>query len=259
MDANTLNQRNAGAEYPASRSPLRLPRAVLFDLDDTLVYGYDAAAGRDLDIHYESWRTVLAERGNLLRHEQYLRHMKGLDHSGCQAYLEGALGIAGGERVGLAKSRCYRERMLPRYLRLRPGVGQFLQALRARDVWLGIYTNAPRANLDSTYAALGLDAWIPRAQALAIDDLHALGLRAKPEPDGLLHVVRQLKLERGELLYVGDSSADIRAARAAGVAVLVITANYPTAELTDMGATGTFDSYAELRLEDLPGTVGARD
>ena len=37
--------------------------AVIFDLDGTLVHGFDRSRGVHLDLHHASWRAVLARHG----------------------------------------------------------------------------------------------------------------------------------------------------------------------------------------------------
>ncbi len=225
------------------------PLAVIFDLDDTLVHGWDRERRAPVDVHYLSWRAVLAERGIHLPRERYLADMKGLDNAGCDAYLERALGLGRGERLAARKEVCYRERVAPRYLRLRPGVAACLERLAAAGVRLGILTNAPRRNLEVTYQVVGLERWIAEEDALAADDLARHGLAPKPDGAGLLWLGRRLGASRERLRYVGDSRIDVRAGRAAGVAVVALTVNYPAAELRALGAAVTIDELADLDIE----------
>lgn len=52
----------------------------------------------------------------------------------------------------------------------------------------------------------------------------------KPSPEGLLHALGQLGADKGEVLYVGDSTVDAETARAAGVAFVGVTHGMTTAE-----------------------------
>ena len=45
---------------------------------------------------------------------------------------------------------------------------------------------------------------------------------AKPDPEGLLKAIAGLGLSTSEVVYIGDASNDVKAARAAGVPVLVV-------------------------------------
>jgi len=241
----------AGMIVDMNRSCERGPGGVIFDLDDTLVHGFDAERGHAVDVHYLSWRQVLGERGIEFARADYLRHMKGHDGVACRTYIERAFSIPAVERIERVKERCYRERVLPEYLRLRPGVAVFLDSLRRRRVRLGILTNAPRANIDSTFARLPLARWFAVADTLAADELRAAGLRPKPSPDGLYALGERLGLGAVDMLYVGDSCADVDTGAAAGVPVLAITANFNAAELRARGATRTFDSFRQLDGERL--------
>ena len=96
-----------------------------------------------------------------------------------------------------------------------PGIVPLLDALTARGVPLGVMTGKGRRAADITFARLG---WEARFVTLVTgDDVE----RAKPAPDGVLLAAREMGFAPQECAYVGDSPADIGAARAAGMTAIV--------------------------------------
>ncbi len=104
--------------------------------------------------------------------------------------------------------------------RLYPHVAAVLLALRERGVKLAVVTNK-----DKRFADLVL-------RACKIDDLFDVivggdSLAAKkPDPVGLQYCLNLFGVMPGEALFVGDSSIDAAAARAAGVPVWLLTYGY---------------------------------
>ena len=68
--------------------------------------------------------------------------------------------------------------------------------------------------------------------------------RAKPEPDPLLEA--RERLGGGRMIYVGDSSYDVMAARAAGVPVVVAGYGFCDKPPHELGGDAVIDSLADL-------------
>jgi HAD superfamily hydrolase (TIGR01509 family) len=113
-----------------------------------------------------------------------------------------------GRPVSGADMEAYYRRLERVSVRPYDGVADVLDALRGRGHPVAVFTGA-----SSRAAALLL-----AAAGLAVDIL--IGgdqvARPKPAPDGLVLVADRLGNRPSELVYVGDSPADTRAARAAG-------------------------------------------
>lgn len=87
-------------------------------------------------------------------------------------------------------------------------------------------------------------------------------VRLKPDPEGLVAACRLLAVAPARAVYVGDSTADIEAARAAGIAAWAVTTGHGTPEeLASAGADDVFatldDALARLR-EFEPATSHSR-
>lgn len=109
--------------------------------------------------------------------------------------------------------RCYRAEH-DRHAHVFPEVEAMLSALRARGVALGIVTNKGRSSTQITLEAFGL---AHHFSAIRSGDDVA---RPKPDPTGIVEVMRELGADRRRSVYVGDSPSDMLAARAAGVRAL---------------------------------------
>jgi N-acetyl-D-muramate 6-phosphate phosphatase len=192
--------------------PFFKPRAVLFDLDGTLV---DTAPD-------------LGRAANEVRAEDGLAPLPIADYrpvasAGARGLLKVAFGIDPEHPDYAAKRESflahYRDG-LSRDSRLFDGMEPALAAFERAQVRWGIVTNKPQWLTDPLVAALGL------AQRSAVTLGAMAGLKAKPAPDGLLRACGALGLGPAQCVYVGDDLRDVTAARAAGMPVLAAAWGY---------------------------------
>jgi HAD superfamily hydrolase (TIGR01509 family) len=217
---------------------LRAPTAILFDLDGTLV---DTVAAR-----IDAWSAVFEEFG-IPFSRSLLEPMIGMD--GRQLAREVAL-AAGlrltdeeAETIDRRSGELFDERNRdPRPL---PGARELLRSLDERGLTWAIATSSRRDQVTASIAALGVG-----REPRIVDGSHVE--RAKPAPDLLLLGARELGVAPDGCWYVGDSTWDMRAARAAGMAAIGVLAGAAVddAALRDAGATLVVPS---LRDVDLPG------
>ena len=72
--------------------------------------------------------------------------------------------------------------------------------------------------------------------------------KPKPYPDMLWAIAKRLKLDKSEVLYVGDMDIDINCARRAGVRmVAVATGSCSRKELKDLKPWGIIDKMNQLK------------
>ena len=178
------------------------PRAVLFDLDGTLV---DTAPDLCNAVNH-----VLAGLG---RAAVPLARLREVVSKGGRAMLAVALPDL---------DDAARDALLPPFLaryaealavESEPftGVPALLEALDARGVRWGIVTNKPEALAAGVVAGMG---WVARCAVLVGGD--TLPLR-KPDPAPLHLACERLGIDPARCLYVGDDERDVQAARAAGM------------------------------------------
>lgn len=186
------------------------PRALLFDLDGTLV---DTAP-------------------DLARATNALRHHHGLDplpypviraqvSNGGSALVALALGLDV-THPGHADARQYLLEAYGQAVAAESRIFSPLEGLlthwEAQQRPWGIVTNKPRAFAAPLIEALGMT---PGA-LLCADDLPV----KKPAPEPLWAAARQLGVEAGACWYIGDHLRDIQAARAAGMAAIAVGYGY---------------------------------
>ena len=104
--------------------------------------------------------------------------------------------------------------------RLYPGVLEGLDALQAMGLRLACVTNKAGRFTLPLLSALGLDGYFELV--VAGDTLPV----KKPDPAPLLHAAEQLQANPGRSLMIGDSRSDVKAARAAGFAIVCVSYGY---------------------------------
>jgi len=182
-----------------SAAPAREYRAVLFDLDQTLLDSADLIVTAFVD----TCRTLL---GRTLDREETLRSwswpVRARFHE-----------LAPGRADELTRE--YLRRYLAehdRRARLFPGVPAVLDALCVRGYRLGIVTSKRRATAEAAVRAFGLDRW---CGVIVVDEDVR---RHKPDPEPVVLALGRLGIAPRDALMVGDSGEDISAGRGAGAA-----------------------------------------
>jgi phosphoglycolate phosphatase-like HAD superfamily hydrolase len=92
-----------------------------------------------------------------------------------------------------------------------------LDVLKAKHLLMGVITNAP-----TSIAKLELDAYNISSYFSIIFGLGEKQEWCKPEPDGIIQVLSQLRCKSFEAVYIGDSTVDLIAAKRAKVLPILI-------------------------------------
>jgi HAD superfamily hydrolase (TIGR01509 family) len=208
------------------------PDAIVFDLDGTLV---DTVGTR-----IDAWQAAFAERGIEVGRDR-LEPMIGMDGRRLAAEVLG--GGADADEVDRRAGELFDERNgNPRPL---PGARELLERLDAAGVTWAIATSSRAEQVARSVGALRL-AHDPR-----IVDGSAVE-HARPAPDLLLLAARRLGTDPRATWYVGDSTWDMRAAVAAGMRGVAVTAGAAVGEaaLREAGATDVIGTLDELELPE---------
>lgn len=215
-------------------------RCVLFDLDGTLI---DSAL--DLALAADEMRVA---RGMPSLPATAYRASAG---SGARGMLAIAFGLTPYHQDFAALREEFLDRYERRLTRLtRPfeQVEELLATLNHRGVAWGVVTNKHRR------FTLPLTATMPmfrRAGVIVSGDSTPY---SKPHPAPILEAMRQLDVEAGDCLYVGDDERDMLAGRAAGVATVAASYGYlgPDASIERWPADAVIHRPADLlKLIDL--------
>ncbi len=121
-----------------------------------------------------------------------------------------------------------------------PGIEALLDHLKARGVRMAIVSNKNDPNVKAL-ARL----YFPTTISMAVGE--GGGVRAKPCPDTVLHVMNTWGCDPSRVLYAGDSDVDIQTARNAGVDCASVCWGFrPEQELRAAGATLLVHTAQEL-------------
>ena len=203
---------------------MRLPQAVLFDLDGTLI---DSAP--DLGAAADKMRT---DRGMPSLDYALYRPMAG---SGARGMLEIAFGMAPEH----PDYEAFKEEFLSNYEQamtvrsvIFDGVNDLLAHLQAKGMLWGVVTNKHQRFTLPLTAQLPLFA---TAKAIVSGDTTP---HAKPHPEPLFEAARRMQLPPEHCWYVGDDERDIVAGKAAGMTTVAAHYGYlgSQAEVLNWGA-----------------------
>ncbi|MBP2307098.1 phosphoglycolate phosphatase [Azospirillum melinis] len=211
-------------------------RAVAFDLDGTLV---DSVA----DLMHAS-NALLAELG---RPPVDLAAVRSFVGDGAPKLVERVLAATGGVPAPDEAARCVK-RFLAIYeadpsahSTLYPGVAETLGRLAEAGLRLGVCTNKPMAATLRLLDDLGIAG---RFAAVVGGDSYP---SRKPSPEPVLGLLERLGVAPAQTVFVGDNEHDVAAARAAGVArVLVVPYGYARVPLDGLPHDGILGGFAEL-------------
>jgi pyrophosphatase PpaX len=179
-------------------------RAVVFDLDGTIVdsveliivsfqHALREVLGREADCE-ES----IANVGRPLREQMYMISPEHAD-----------------ELVRVYREFNHREH--DRMLTLYDGILSLLRSLQTAGARLGLVTSKSRYTTQMAFDLTGIESYFD--QVVCADE----SPRNKPSPDPILLCLERLGVPIAEAAYVGDSPADIQAARAAEVRSVGVT------------------------------------
>jgi HAD superfamily hydrolase (TIGR01509 family) len=209
--------------------------ALLFDLDGTLV---DSDAG-----HLEAFQSVFAPHGVALDRDSYVARIMGASNDAIAraflSHLPPEIQVA----TIAAKEAAYRESLGA----LDPiaGAGALLDFADTRGLRLAVVTNAPRANADLVLKALGLDARLP---------IRVIGselARSKPDPLPYLTGLERTGARAEHSVAFEDSPSGVRAAVAAGLAVVGLTTSLDADRLIALGASLAVADFTDPGIYEL--------
>lgn len=121
-----------------------------------------------------------------------------------------------------------------------PNTIAFCTAEQARGVKLAVVTNKP---MIPSKVILDANGFTPLLTALVGGDSASA---KKPDPAPVRLALRQMDIPAEDAVMIGDSPADVGAARAAGIPVAAYRHGYTSVPVDDLGADLVFDDFADL-------------
>lgn len=194
---------------------MRLVKAVLFDLDGTLV--------DSLPELYHGVHTVLSDMGLKAPSQEAVGAMIGRGILVLVQRLCAALGIA----VESEQGRDLFDRLLKawsesggRHMAFYSGVIEGVEQLKDKGIRVALVTNKQRSLTVEFLQSRGLESLFDTV--VAGDDCP----NNKPAPDMLIRAMTEMNVCASETVMVGDSRNDALAGRAAGVSVALVETGY---------------------------------
>jgi HAD superfamily hydrolase (TIGR01509 family) len=210
------------------------PRAVLFDLDGTLV--------DTVDTRIAAWLDAMEAAGFPTTRER-VAPLIGIDGRRLAREIAALAGTpldeAATERIDRDSGERYEAlNTAPRAL---PGVQELVRALDERGIPWAIATSSRKEQVVASVSALGFE-----REPRIVDASHVE--HAKPAPDLMLLAASQLGVEPARCWYVGDSTWDMVAAVAAGMIGIAVTAGSAADEaaLRGAGAAAVVPSLGDI-------------
>jgi HAD superfamily hydrolase (TIGR01509 family) len=206
-------------------------RAVLFDVDGTLIDSNDA--------HARAWEDVFREEGYAARFAD-VRPLIGM---GGDKLLPKVIGVDAeseqGKALGERRKQIFKERYLP-HLEPFPGARPLLEKLRARGLTLVVATSAQEDELEGLLDQAGI------ADMFAETTTSSDADSSKPDPDIIQAALgRAGHVAPSAALMVGDTPYDVEAASRAGVGTVAVrSGGWDAAALR--GAVAVFADVGEI-------------
>jgi HAD superfamily hydrolase (TIGR01509 family) len=205
-------------------------RAVLLDVDGTLIDSNDA--------HAQAWVDVGAEFG----HEIEFERVRWLIGMGGDRVLPKLTGLEEeseeGERILDRRGEIFRERYLSQ-LKAIDGAADLVQRMRGQGLKLVVATSASEEDLAGLLKQAGLESL--KEDATNSDDAE----ESKPAPDILEAALEKTGFQAAEVVMIGDTPYDIEAANRAGLrSIAVLSGGWTADELS--AATEVYADTAEL-------------
>lgn len=126
------------------------------------------------------------------------------------------------------------------HTRFYPGAEEMLDELASRGVAIAVATNKKESLAVRLFEELGISS---RFATVIGGDTLGPG-RAKPAPDMIHEYVA--RLGGGRTAFVGDTTFDVGAARAAGVPVIAVSFGFNDLPARELGADAVIDHFDEL-------------
>lgn len=194
--------------------PRFAPRAVLFDLDGTLLDTIGDLA--------EAANLMLGELRRPLRSQDEIHSFvgKGIPNLVRRCLTENAVATEAEIDAAVEVFRRHYGVVNGASTRIYPGVLETLAALRARSLKLAVVTNKAEAFTLPLLERMGI---APHFDTVVSGDTLPV---KKPDPAVLHLACERLGVDAGEALMIGDSANDALAAQGAGMPVLLVTYGY---------------------------------
>lgn len=185
-----------------------MPRAVLWDLDGTLVDSEEC--------HWQAWRETMAAEGIALSHEEFRSTFGQRNDAILRRWLGADVDAGRMRRVGDAKEELYRRLVRAGGLGALPGAEDWVRRLRGEGWAQAVASSAPRLNIEVVLEVMGLADQFEAT--VSAEDVQT----GKPDPQVFLLAASRVGVPPARAIVVEDAAAGIEAARRAGMRSIAV-------------------------------------
>jgi HAD superfamily hydrolase (TIGR01509 family) len=210
-----------------------MPRAVLFDVDGTLI--------DTVDFHAKAWQVVLAKHGHDVPFEDVRKQIgKGGDQL-MPVFLPKEQIEREGKQIEAERLAYFKKEFLSK-VRPFPDVRPLFERLRADGKRVALASSAKEEELKNYIKIADIEGLVD--QATTSDDAD----RSKPHPDIFHATLARLKdVEPSEAIVVGDTPYDAEAAGKAGLRTIgLLCGGFPEGDLRAAGCIALYRDPADL-------------
>ncbi len=159
----------------------------------------------------------------------------------------GKITIEQSERLGDEKEQMFRDRFDPKSSAI-PGITEFLDKLKNRDVATAVATSAPGENAEFILSELGIKDYF--SAILDSSDVD----KGKPEPQVYIKAAERLSLPPSKCIVFEDSLAGVEAGVRAGSKVVGISSTHSAEELSK--CSKVIKDFTGLAVDELYVLIG---
>lgn len=208
---------------------LPLPKAILFDMDGTLV--------DNMHFHHIAWMRFIEEKKLNIDAETFERdYHKGTLIEVMARFFPHLKTEATLRKVGNEKEALFREIYRP-HIKPINGLLQFLDRLKEKNIPIGLATMGDQNNINMTLTELGiLDYFHSTTGGHEIE-------KGKPQPDIFLKAAHKIGIAPKDCLAFEDTQSGINSAQVAGMKVVGIATQFSADKLLSLGCCMAIEDY----------------
>ena len=213
-------------------SPAKSVRALLFDLDGTLI---------NTEMHTDATVSVVMARYGIPNFNLPHTETHGRTWTHVAETIRSLTGISAPATKIAAAMLAYWNGAVSDVQAI-PGAPQAIRAAVAAGLKIAVVSSSPRAVIDRFLARLGISDCVAEYARIGAESVRV----GKPDPEGFLLAARALEVDPAEAVVFEDSQAGLLAARAAGMRSMFVTCCATDIAENSARATATFTHYETL-------------
>jgi len=206
-------------------------KGIVFDVDGVLVDSEPLA--------FRAWNDLVASHGFTLDDSDF-QALLGIDLESSTRYILWRTGIPTTPEEIIRDFWLHLFELLPDGLAPLPGVQELVQSLAQSGFYLGVASNSIRSYVERVLDAIHLRDYFP--VVMGRDQVGA----GKPAPDLYLAAVAEMGCSPRDCLAVEDSPVGLRAALAAGLHTILISARRPPEDLRPWKWVKSFEEINQI-------------